>query len=306
MVGVVGSSPIAPTNFPGTATPAPDFFLLAHSHGVALLDAISDWRSRVDRNVAPDPRHGAAFQGWSQGAIPASPFEASVTRPGLTSRRFVVWVLWAKEKIGRLVTQVETAPGTIAAQINPLFHEVLLAWRGEAPIVSMMHGNEHARAMLNVWPPYDFFDAEDPGVRPDVPVIDAAFIDERIDAWCGEVFLPLSVLRHIAPNPLVHVLPPPPREHPERASHFEELQELVARHGFAPDSLRLKWYRRYCSRLSAQLEAIGCAVLRPPAEACAQSGLLREEFAEGLSHGNAAYGALTARQIESWMRGARA
>ncbi len=46
-----------------TATSA-DFFLLAHSHGVALLDGISDWRESGIVGVSDrDARFGDAFQG---------------------------------------------------------------------------------------------------------------------------------------------------------------------------------------------------------------------------------------------------
>jgi hypothetical protein len=82
--------------------------------------------------------------------------------------------------------------------------------------------------------------------------------------------------------------------------------ELISHYGFAPDRLRLKWYRRYCRLLEARLATIGCKALAAPPEACDPDGLLREEYAEGLTHGNSAYGVMTARRVESWLRELRA
>jgi len=271
---------------------------------VALLDAVSDWRAQVRRDAPPDPRYGAAFQGWFSGAVPDAPFEVTLAGPSL--RRCVAWVISAGARVGRFVTRIDDGSGKIAVQVNPAFQAVLAQWQGAAPIVSMIQGNEHARFMLDAWPAYDFLDASVEKVRADVPLIDTAFIDERIDAWVDAVFLSLSVLRHLAANPLAHVLPPPPRENPGGASHFEALSEETARYGFAPDALRLKWYRRYGRRLAERLARIGCTVLEAPAEACTTEGLLSERFAEGLTHGNAAYGALVARQIDAWIHRLRA
>ena len=100
---------------------------------------------------------------------------------------------------------------------------------------------------------------------------------------------------------MAHVLPPPPREHPERAIHFETLEEDLRTFGFTPVALRLKWYRRYCQLLSARLASLGCHVLSPPAAACSTDGLLQDDFAEGLTHGNRRYGRLVAEQIASWL-----
>jgi len=63
----------------------------------------------------------------------------------------------------------------------------------------------------------------------------------------------------------------------------------------------MKWYKRYCRRLALRLATIDCDVVLPSPEACNAEGLLREEYAEGLTHGNNEYGKLAARQIESWL-----
>lgn len=283
----------------------PDFFLLAHSHGVSLLDGATDWRARLKGDSGSDARYGAPFQGWFHDRIPRVPFEARLTG-NATPGRVEAWVISSGSRIGPLVAPNDAGGGDVDVKINPEYQRVMGLWRGRAPIVSMIHGNEHAATLFNVWPPFDFVDEAGAGVAPGVPVIDQVFIDAHIESWTAMVFFPLWVLRQVVPNPLAHVLPPPPREKPEGSPHMETLAEYATRHGFAPDRLRLKWYRRYCRQLAQRLASIGCAVFEPPQQACNAEGLLRAEFAEGLTHGNQAYGALTARRIESWLAGMRA
>ena len=284
----------------------PDLYLLVHSHGIALLDALTDWRARLKSGGATDPRYGAAYQGWyAAGVFPRMPFEVAGVGAGRL-RRIVAWVISAGALLPPLVTRVAGAPGKTTLEASREYDEVLRAWRGATPVVSMLFGNEHVRATLNVWPPYDFLEPSQPAVAPGLPLVDEGFIDAQIDEWVSLVYFPLAMLKQLAPNPLAHVLPPPPRERPEAARHLEKLHDEIARYGFAPAWLRLKWYRRYCRKLAERLQSIGCAVIEPPAQACSGEGLLREEFADGLSHGNQAYGALTAARIEEWARSAPA
>jgi hypothetical protein len=58
---------------------APDFYLIAHSHGVSLLDGITDWRKQKLVVDDHDPRYGEAFQGWFNGSsVMNDPFTAEV------------------------------------------------------------------------------------------------------------------------------------------------------------------------------------------------------------------------------------
>jgi hypothetical protein len=286
---------------------APDFCLLAHSHGVALLDGITDWRGAFSNNFPRDPRYGQAFQGWFQGAIPRMPFYASVVRATPSLTRIAAWVMPVGGGIGPLVRAARQGPNApLEIQVNSAYQEVLQTWKGVTPIVSMINGNEHASMMLNQWPPYDFMDEEVAFIESGVPIIDDTFIDNHVEPWVAEVFFPLAALRHFAPNPLLHVLPPPPRENPQNSPHFEVLQESISKYGFASNQIRLKWYKRYCRRLVTRLSTIQCDVLFPSSQACNPEGLLSEDYAEGLTHGNHRYGMLIAQQIESWLHQLRA
>ena len=279
-------------------TPEPsDLLLLGHSHGVALLDGISSWRERGKVSASGgDTRFGAAFQGWFNGAVSADPFEAEVIDDQLPFTRMQAWLISSGSGIGELA-RLERRQGADTLLIHQKLSATLGAWNGPMPIVSMLNGNEHAQVLLNRLPPYDFIDADSPGVQPGVPVIDGAFIDQAIAGWVNAVWPALLAVRRMATNPLIHELPPPPREHPERSSHFEVMDKLESAFGFLPGPMRLKWYRRYCRHLNAQLSGLGVQVLAAPAEACTPEGLLKAEFAEGLTHGNAAYGRLVAKQL---------
>jgi len=285
---------------------SPDFFLLAHSHGVSLLDGVTDWRSKLGAGAPPDARYGPSFRGWFQGTIPRYPFETAVVR-GTDSLKLVsAWLMSPAGGIGALVNPSAASTAASSIEADPEYVRIVSSWRGGVPIVSMINGNEHAATMLDQWPPYDFLEETVAEIAPEAAIIDEAFIDERIDPWVAAVYFPLLVLRQLVPNPLAHVVPPPPRENPRNSPHLELMGELISRHGFAPDRLRLKWYRRYCRVLAARLATIDCRVLAAPSEACGPSGLLREEYAEGLTHGNTMYGMMTAQRIESWLRETRA
>ncbi len=276
--------------------PAPDFYLIAHSHGLSLLDGITDWRKKklvVDEH---DPRYGEAFQGWFNGSIMNDPFSANVIDNTVLLNKIEAWVITCGSKIGPLA-KLESKSGTPNLRISRKFSDILDSWNGPLPIVSMLNGNEPALTMLNRLPAYDFIDQEISAIEANVPIIDEMFIDQSISAWVSEVYFSLVAIKKLVRNKLIHVLPPPPRENPLFSQHFEVLSDLVKRHGFLSDQLRVKWYRRYCRRLITLLTSLDCNVVAPPADACNSDGLLKEEYAEGLTHGNSKYGQLIAKQI---------
>jgi hypothetical protein len=208
------------------------------------------------------------------------------------------WLISSGSGIGELA-KLQLQGDSQTLFIHAKLREVLSEWNGTMPIVSMLNGNEHAQVLLNRFPAYDFIDVDSPGVKDGVPVIDSSFIDQSIKGWINAVIPALLVVRRLTTNPFIHVLPPPPREHPERSTHFEVIDKLVAAFGFLPGHLRLKWYRRYCRQLTATLASLGIHTLAAPTEACTPEGLLKVEFSEGLTHGNAAYGRLVAQQLSS-------
>jgi hypothetical protein len=242
--------------------------------------------------------YGLAFQGWFNGAVSSEPFETEVSDVALSFTHIEAWLISSGSGIGELA-RLQRQGEADTLMIHQKLIALLNAWNGTRPIVSMLNGNEPAQFMLNRFPAYDFIDPDVPGVKVGVPVIDIAFIDQAIRGWIRAVLPALLAVRRLAANPLIHVLPPPPREHPERSRHFETMDKLVTAFGFLPGQTRLKWYRRYCRQLSAQFGSFGIRVVAAPSEACTPEGLLKEEYAEGLTHGNAAYGRLVAAQLSS-------
>ena len=114
--------------------PAPDFYLIAHSHGLSLLDGITDWRKKklvVDEH---DPRYGEAFQGWFNGSIMNDPFSANVIDNTVLLNKIEAWVITCGSKIGPLA-KLESKSGTPNLRISRKFSDILDSWNGPLPTV---------------------------------------------------------------------------------------------------------------------------------------------------------------------------
>ncbi len=281
--------------------PEYDFVVLGHSHAIAFLDGVTDWRQHSAPNTSTpkDPRYSEAYQGWRSGAFPAEVLAVNVTEPGLRSRRLLARLISRTSSFKTGVEFVER-DGRTKLQIQPQFLDVLRELPANTPIVSFMHGNEHARMMLGHLPPYDFIDPEVADINPssDAVPIDTMFIDQVIDAWLAVVAPTLTAIKAITGSRVIHVLPPAPVENPQSSSYLEKLEAFVLEYGFAPDPIRLKWYRRYCRLLSMVLEANGCEVLPPPANTVTREGFLKSSLSGGLTHGSSEYGKHIARALE--------
>src|SRR5687767_9731919 len=150
------------------------FYLIAHSHGVSLLDGVTNWRDRLRVRSNRDQRYGDSFQVWFDQAIGTEPFEADVVISSLPLKKLGAWVISRGSGIGRLVgvrgKEAAQCEGT-SFRINKKYSEVLASWKGSTPIVSMLAGNQHSRMMINSLPAYDFLDPEVPGIEKGVPIV---------------------------------------------------------------------------------------------------------------------------------------
>lgn len=109
----------------------------------------------------------------------------------------------------------------------------------------------------------------------------------------GVISTVTTLQRRLPAARVIHVLPPPPLEHPDRLPPLgRRLGALIVRYGFVRAKLRLKWHFAYCVYVEAALRERGVWVLRAPDRARTPDGFLREELGEGLTHGNAHYGAM--------------
>lgn len=283
----------------------PAFYLIGHSHAIAVLDAVTDWREqrRTEQVGTSDPRYAELYQEWLRGTTPGEPFTTRVkSMPLADSISTTVWLLSPGNNQKSLVTMITMPDTSVTLRINSPFDLYLEKWQGHTPIISMLCGNEHSQHIIRTSIDYDFIEHDVPEIASFTQMIDGHFIDSQIDAWVKAVSLPLLAVRKSIENPICHILPPPPRAHPQLTRHLEGYKDLVERYGFAPDQLRLKWYRRYCRLLTQQLNSFGIDVLPAPGEAIQQDGLLLEGYAEGLTHGNVAYGHCVVCQILAWLQ----
>ena len=285
--------------------PEYDFVVVGHSHAVAFLDGVTDWRKHIasTTHLPSDPRYSDAFQGWFSGAFPDESLQLQVTEPGLRSRRILARLIPRTSALNGAAEYVQR-DGQPNLLIQPQFLDFLKGLPANVPIVSFIRGNEHARQMLGDLPRYDFLEPEVAGLDPaaDAVPIDTIFIDQVIDTWLSVTLPTLAAIRAVTGERVIHILPPPPRENPQSAGYFEKVGAIVREHGFAPDAIRLKWYRRYCRLLSMALGLNGCEVLPPPTETLTKDGFLKSTLADGLTHAKLDYGKILARAIEEKIR----
>lgn len=291
-----------------------DFCLIAGSHGIAVLDAFSDWRSvlasrgnvrdSVFAYSSPVAQYQSpAFSGWYDGSMPFEPFSVQLTQGGLSQHACAVWMLSAaaRTEIGPLASFKPGESGGVVLEVNPALIRVLEKWSTHVPIVSMLNGTEPASMMFNQYPEYDFIE-EGATQNPGLQVLPLRVVDHYVDQWVNATLAPLLAIRKMSSAPLFHVMPPPPREEPQKALYQEGLHDIIRQHGFVSDALRLKWYRRYC-RVLRQVAVGICSFIEVPSDALTGEGLLRAQYAEGLTHANTAYGALIGQRILSCVLG---
>jgi hypothetical protein len=133
---------------------------------------------------------------------------------------------------------------------------------------------------------------------PGVPVLPRDVVDALMDKWTTNIATTLIALRKMtAAKRIVQVLPPPPLEDIASMPYTEGFGDAIRQYGFVRDQLRLKWYQVYCEKIIQIGESLHCEVILPPRTAMTENGLLLQKYAEGLTHGNPAYGALLAKQI---------
>ena len=280
----------------------PDFYLIADSLGVSLLDGITNWREQFRTSGEHDKSFGVSFQGWANGSMINAPFLTDVIDQNSSLKKIHAWVR-APKSTGTTQGILATINSSNVLDINHEFLQFLQSWNDPTPLVSMIaSGKGYLFPVFNhPKPEYDFFDPEVPGIEKNMPIIDDIFIDRLVADWVNPVYFATIAMVKSGKNH-IHVLPPPPLENPERTKHLEGLDQFVNAYGFLRGRTRVKWYRRYCRELTRRLEKLNCRVLPAPPGTCNSDGLLLQEYAEGLTHANSKYGRLVAEQIASSLR----
>ena len=270
--------------------------LIGHSHAVCLLDALGKWRDHVGLDTAAqDRRYGEAFRGWFEVDTGGNAFTLQGGGTSFPAPTEVVICLLTGKTLPDLVTAPEVGD-VDKAQVTPLFARFVQQLENIDLLVSALHGYEAAIvSLIDNHPPYDFVpldDARPLAPRPRQP-IDRIHIARWVDKFAQPAIRTVIALQKALPSTrIVHVLPPPPLKDPAKVKRGEVLEDQIARYGFVRPSLRLKWSLAYCVRVKTALTAQGIQVLQAPCAALTAGGFLREDLSEGLTHGNARYGAM--------------
>jgi hypothetical protein len=181
--------------------------------------------------------------------------------------------------------------------------------RGSNVLFSFLGGNDHSVLSLIEHPvPYDFYlpgDGRYPMLmgRQPVPLLT---IQTLIGNMIKGTVAMLTAIRYTLPNwRVVHAMPPPPIASEEQIHRVTEeyFRTALAQYGVTPISIRMKVYVVYCQLMQEALSKLDIQTLYPPIDAQDAGGALIENYALGCTHGNDAYGALVACQINQYLRG---
>jgi hypothetical protein len=273
--------------------------LLGQSHAVALLDALGEWRDAVGLRGAgagADADYSPAFHGWTSIDTGVRLFRPRVRAEYAELAGLEVCLLSAATFAGELATVASVDGGRVRLAASDALASFIRQVGDCDAIVSVISGNRHSKlALVANFPPYDFAPYDAPPVGQP---IDRLHIEPYLAQLGTMVAAPLACLRSAFPHArILHVGPPPPLRTPEHARVHEALGEDLRKFGFAHPVLRRKWHEAYVAQLRTQLAPLGVPVIEADAGAVAEDGFLSPNLAEGLTHGNAAYGAHVLRAL---------
>jgi hypothetical protein len=190
---------------------------------------------------------------------------------------------------------VEGHPGFTAA-LN-----TIQPYQENSCVLSFIDGNSHSALSILQHPvPYDFVlpGHEDWGMQPGFQPVPAQLIRSHILPYQLNTIAALALMRIALPKArIIHVLPPPP-SHAEQIEAFPEaFGDRVGQFGVTPLLVRRKYYVMANRILREETQGMGIEILEPPSACYAADGSLLPQYADGATHGNAAYGALVAEQV---------
>ncbi len=269
--------------------------ILGMSHAISVLTALDAGKGVSHANWNIDLPEPAWELREMPSALALTPYESLgyfLIRPAMNWQATI-----SKNETGNV----------ISAHPN---YWTLLNFSNESPksecLISFIGGNDHSVISLVEAPdPYDFVlnGSHFPLIRGRQPV-DVKYVAAALEARMGQTIAMLMGLRIKQPQlRIFHVLPPPPIASERQIySEPEIFREVLQTYGITPISVRMKVYMVYCQLLTSLLEQLSIGVISPPMEALDSIGALREEFAQGCTHGNKSYGELVAGQISEAVR----
>lgn len=197
---------------------------------------------------------------------------------------------------GELATVVPSTTGDVSVTTSEFLAAFLNRVSNFDAIVSVIYDNKYPfLGLINNLPEYDFAPY---GEATQAQPIDRRYIDAIINEMTMRVLSPMACIRGSLPNAtILHVPPPPPLREPANVSVREVFKEHVEKHGFLRADLSRKWHASYIDKLRAGLVPLNVDLLDPRFEVACEDEFLKPEYAEGLTHGNSAYGKLVASRI---------
>jgi len=271
--------------------------LIGQSHAVAVLDAIADWRPQLALlDGETHDNFSESFRGWFTVNTGGRMFRL-VPRPGFEAfAGMAVCLLNRATFHGELATIRKVDGGRVHIGVSDVLSTFIEQVRGCDTLISIIYGNEQSdMALTSSLPEYDFAPFDEPAAGQP---IDRIHIANVMSQFGSLVTAPLACLRSALPAAkILHIAPPPPLLDPGIAARLEGFGAEVSSGKLARPSLRRKIHRTYIDVLRAQLERLQVRVVEPDYDAVCEDGYLRPAFADGLTHGNRAYGERMAMRI---------
>jgi len=270
--------------------------LIGHSHSVCLLDALGKWRDQLGATPSTKRRgYSDAFGGWDELDTSKTLIRLPGRRIGRFTADLTCAVLFGGSDDYDLVGASVDADKTVTIIPTGSLVKICEAFAECDLIVSIVFGNELApHIWIDDQPSYDFIEEGVPGpLRAGAQPIDRQYIGRALREYASRVQMTCMMIRRLCPRAgLAHILPPPPLEDPSRLKHLEGFDEAMEKSGPLDARLRLKWYRAYARTVGTLLGQAGIGLLPTPAGAIDARGFFKEHLSNGLTHGNAAYGAM--------------
>ena len=272
--------------------------ILGHSHAVALLDALGEWRT-MSGDVGSgelDDRYPASFQNWQSMKLGTQLFRLTARGDCPAFEDTLVSLLTPNlSGASELTRFVDVDKGILG--ITGLMTSIMDQIADRDVVISCLFGNEYVfYGMVDSIPLYDFAPYDG---TPDAYPLDSRYVEAVLESFIQDTVVStmFALKLRLPAVKIIHVLPPPPLEDPAAAPHWEALTELVTLSGFVRPSLRMKWYNSYVNAIRARLDPIGITCVTARADITTEAGFLRPEYASGLTHGNELYGQALARHL---------
>lgn len=267
-------------------------YITGNSHSVSVVRAVSASESKysLDNLISQS----------------ATTFEPVAIKPGMLPGDEMSLLLLFSQGWWPLATMNARGGGERYVEGHPGFTAALTAlqpFQEDACILSFVDGNSHSALSILQHPiPYDFVlpGHEDWGMQPGFQPVSPQLIRSHILPYQLNAIAALALMRMALPKArVIHVLPPPP-SHAAQIEAFPELfGDRVKQFGITPFTVRRKYYVMANRIMYQETQGMGIEILEPPPACFASDGSLLPHYADGATHGNAAYGALVAEQVRN-------